>query len=145
MIDNLPSRIRTKITVHPSGCWYWMASRDRGGYGYAAWGGRMRQAHRVTFELLVGLIPEGLQIDHLCRNPPCVNPDHLEPVTPRENTMRGNTDARRKSEQTHCVNGHEFTLDNIYTRPSRPGTRECRTCNKRTQRRRNQESPHADS
>jgi hypothetical protein len=99
------------------------------GYGhrYMKWLGKVLLAHRVSYELVKGPIPEGLHLDHLCRTPLCVNPDHLEPVTHRENLLRGNTFAARNAAKTHCVQGHELTPDNLYLRKDRIG-RMCMTC-----------------
>lgn len=107
-------------------CWEWQAAKNREGYGSFGLRGKMRSAHRVSYELFVGPIPAGLQIDHLCRNPSCVRPDHLEPVTPRENTMRSESWAAHKARQTHCIYGHEFTPENTYRFPD--GRRSCRIC-----------------
>ncbi len=111
-------------------CWRWRGASDPKGYGRV---GRMingkavtKLAHRVVYEAWVGAIPEGLQLDHLCRNHACVNPDHLEPVTQRENLLRGDTITARNAAKTHCLRGHEFTSDNTYVRPG--GKRNCRTC-----------------
>src|SRR6266576_3456485 len=87
-------------------CWPWQANRGRG-YGNVWIAGRMYRAHRVAYELLIGPIPEGLTLDHLCRNRGCVNPAHLEPVTSRENTLRGEGISANNARKTHCKHGHE--------------------------------------
>lgn len=106
------------------GCWTWAASCYSNGYGRFDYG----LAHRIAYELVVGEIPEGLDLDHLCRNRRCVNPAHLEPVTRRENLMRGRTLVAAKAGQTHCKHGHEFTEENTHIRPN--GTRSCRECSR---------------
>lgn len=108
-------------------CWLWIGGLDSD--GYAQWKGA--RGHRAVFEKEVGLIPTGLVLDHLCRNRSCVNPAHLEPVTNRENILRGEGLAARNAEATHCANGHEFTEENTYTytNESYPhGRRVCKTC-----------------
>lgn len=108
-------------------CWEWTGGTGKG-YGRAKnRSGLSKQAHRVAYELLVGPVPEGLQIDHLCRNRTCVNPDHLEVVTSRVNTRRGFSFAGLRARQTECVNGHAFDAANTYLRPDN-GTRVCRIC-----------------
>lgn len=99
------------------GCWEWMGGFLPDGYGQM--GGTT--AHRYVYEKLVESVPSDLQVDHLCRNISCVNPDHLEPVTRAEN-MR-----RVSAAQTHCKNGHEFNVENTYHRAE--GRRGCRPCN----------------
>lgn len=116
------------------GCWVWTASLTANGYGYfapdhgPAYKGT-RIAHRFAFEHFIGPVRDGLVLDHLCRNRACVNPDHLDPVSQRENLMRGDTIPAKRAAQTHCKHGHEFTADNIYRHPTR-GTRHCRACQK---------------
>ncbi len=117
----------------PDECWEWTASVKPNGYGQFSvvrdgkW--LKSYAHRYSYELIVGPIPEGLQLDHLCRNKACVNPNHLEPVTNRENQIRGNGVGGLNFRKTHCKHGHEFTPENTYIRPA--GTRECRACMRR--------------
>jgi len=101
-------------------CWLWIGYIDSKGYG--GLGGR--RAHRIAYELLVGPIPHGLQLDHLCRVTSCINPRHLEPVTNAENARRA------RAARTHCKRGHEFTPENTYYSPKRPTVRQCRACSK---------------
>lgn len=110
-------------------CWLWRAATNSSGYGTFA--GRM--AHRVAYEMVVGSIPRGLHLDHLCRTRLCVRPQHLEPVTPKENTER--SWSARGGRNTHCGKGHEFTEANTYRHP-RDGGRRCRACNADDQQRR---------
>jgi hypothetical protein len=110
--------------VYPvEGCWLWCASTLRGGYGQFNDGRTMVRAHRWIYEQLVGPIPEGLDLDHLCRVRNCVNPEHLEPVTRGENLLRGYA---ARGVKTHCAKGHPFDSANTFKRPS--GGRGCRTC-----------------
>jgi hypothetical protein len=113
---------------HESACWIWTASVDNGGYGKFGVSGRVLGAHRVAYELLVGPVPEGLELDHLCRERACINPTHLEPVTRAENHRRGYWVQR-----THCVNGHPFDEANTYIRADN-GWRVCRSCDRERQR-----------
>ena len=114
--------------VKTDGCWVWIGAHIPDGYGSFSANGRVGLAHRFSYTQFVGPIPEGLQLDHLCRNRTCVRPDHLEPVTSRENSLRGQTVAARHAAKTHCDAGHEFTEANILR--TRLGNRQCRACRK---------------
>lgn len=111
------------------GCWEWQACLSRKGYGQFKISGRAQQAHRVSFILAGRDIPEGLGLDHLCRNKKCVRPDHLEAVTNRENVIRGDTVPGRNFRKTHCPYGHELTPENLVK--SRP-YRRCLTCHRKS-------------
>ncbi len=123
----LPDRIEAKIDRSQvgQGCWIWTACKTRLGYGKSCFKGKLWGAHRLVFTLLRGDIPKGLVLDHLCRNPSCVNPDHLEPVTHGENLRRGFT----RADIRHCKRGHEFTPENTRRRTNRGRpVRVCRQC-----------------
>ena len=122
----LPARFWAKVQPDPdSGCWVWTAAVANR-YGQVSIGGKRHRPHRLTYETLVGPIPEGLTIDHLCRNKLCVNPRHLEPVTTGENKRRW---ARLI---THCPAGHEYTPKN--TRVNARGHRNCLQCHRENRR-----------
>lgn len=123
-------------TSDPNGCWLWTASLSSVGYGAFGIGGRKTNkvylAHRVAYELIVGTIPDGLQIDHICMVRCCVNPDHMEPVTQRENILRGNGMSARHARQTHCKRGHEFNDEN--SEIDSLGRRVCKVCRRQVRR-----------
>lgn len=108
-------------------CWLWTGAKYRSGYGAINQGGDkgVTVVHRVVWQLLVGPIPDGTELDHLCRVRACCNPDHLEPVTRAENVARGSQRAG-VPRRTHCKNGHEYTPEN--TLPNGGHGRACRTC-----------------
>ncbi len=110
------------------GCWEWQAAKDGCGYGFIWVRTRMYRAHRISYEMLHGPIPAGLQIDHLCCNPGCVNPSHLEVVTQAENMRRG-VAWEHQRRKTHCPKGHPYDATNTYFNPT-TGSRTCRTCHR---------------
>jgi hypothetical protein len=131
------ARFLEKVDKVPGGCWNWKGAKsaERDGvtyYGYFAAGGAKSQmrVHRWSYQYYVGQIPEGFTIDHLCRNTLCVNPQHLEPVTQRENLRRSDVVTGKRSGATHCPRGHEYSTKNTaaYTNKRGYSRRKCRTC-----------------
>ncbi len=117
---------------HLGPCWIWTARVNPiSGYGQLTIGNGTQSpyAHRLAYELAGGTIPPGYQVDHLCRVPTCVNPAHLEAVTPQENTLRSRAPTAINARKTHCVNGHELTPENTGVRPN--GRRFCRECGRK--------------
>ncbi len=108
--------------VKTNTCWLWTGYVARDGYGRYWAGDKPVVAHRAVYGVLVGEVPAGKQLDHLCRNRTCVNPTHLEPVTQRENILRGSGLAANNSKKTNCPLGHEYSGTN-----SR-GNRVCNKC-----------------
>lgn len=116
----------SSVRVDDNGCWIWTRSQVTNGYG-AFWDGGAITAHRWAYLHFIAPIPEGLQIDHLCRVRLCCNPQHLEPVTPAENVLRGDGLSAVNARKTECKRGHEFTEANTYI--GAKGDRSCRACN----------------
>lgn len=137
LLEHFRTKYRTDGPVHPvlnTPCWPWTAGLGRGGYGVFWVPPHQRCAHRLSYELEVGPIPDGLVIDHLCRNRSCINPGHLEPVTHRINLLRGETIQAANARKTHCLRGHPFDEEN--TDRQSDGYRRCRACKKARSRRR---------
>lgn len=129
-VDDIWTHVQTRLDRSaPGECWLWMGATAGSGYGHLGWCGEWFLTHRIAYQAVVGDIPDGCEIDHLCRVPLCCNPEHLEAVSHAVNVRRGVSPWADKRRQTHCKNGHEFTSSNTIVR--RNGTRECRTC-KRT-------------
>jgi len=117
------------IAFDEDGHWRWTGAKHSFGHGRLGRGdasNKVLLAHRVSYELFVGPIPDGLEIDHLCRIPSCCNPDHLEPVTHKVNCLRGVGSPAANARRTHCIRGHEFAGNNLHIGPD--GKRYCRTC-----------------
>lgn len=122
-------RFWSKI-IKTGNCWEWTACVLKNGYGQFTIDQKLYYAHRVSYAIFIGDIPNNLHLDHLCRNRKCVNPDHLEPVTNEENIRRGLTGLQRGFQQkskTHCLKGHPYSGNNLYLRKDRDG-RECKKC-----------------
>jgi len=134
-ISLLPAHVQIKIDPEDSGCWLWNAYCSVDGYGRLKSNGQAKMSHRVVYEYFLGPIPDGLQIDHLCRVRRCVNPDHLEPVTVHENSIRSNSFAAVNARKTHCIHGHPFDQANTY-REAR-GRRLFRACRLASDHKRN--------
>ena len=123
-------RFWSKVDKTPeTECWHWTSAITTEGYGQFWFNRRPRLAHRLAYEMLVGPIPEGLVIDHLCRVRHCVNPAHMEPVTQAENNARGSSLSAENARKTHCKRGHPFTREN--TRHTQEGERVCLACRRR--------------
>jgi hypothetical protein len=150
MDDRTLTRFLAYVANDDNGCWIWQGYRNPGGYGMFG-GLRRGLAHRFSYEHYVGPIPAGLQMDHLCNVPACVNPAHLEPVTRKENMRRAHERRERNGlylysgvaeangTKTHCVNGHELTPENVYYEKSNKSSalgpaRKCRACRARRRR-----------
>ena len=144
-------RFWKKVKFSPGDCWFWTAALSRG-YGSFAIGSqrdgtrRKMLAHRYSYEVSIGPIPDGLILDHLCRTPNCVHPLHVEPTTYKIN-LDGNwlrhslLAAAKKRAQTHCNRGHEFDTQNTYHVPKRANGRRCKECARQRRRIREGRTP----
>ena len=127
---------RRAIPEPNTGCWLWLLQPNKQtGYGEFWYDKKRYLAHRLSYELEKGPIPEGLQIDHICRVRSCINPDHLRCVTIKENVLCGVGPAAQNLVKTHCKYGHEFTLENTRY-AAKYGNRICRECTRIDNRRR---------
>lgn len=134
---------RLEAWVDKSGeCWEWGGYRNEDGYGQIKVEGRMQGAHRVVYEHEIGPIPEGLELDHLCKNRACVNPAHLEPVTGRVNILRGEGFGAVNARKTYCIHGHPF--DKANTHIDSRGRRNCRACHRERMRRKRERATKAE-
>jgi hypothetical protein len=119
-------------------CWLWIGAKSKNGYGnFKARSYVNVPAHRWSYEMARGDIPEGLHLDHLCRTPLCVNPAHLEAVPQGINTLRGNGFSGTNARKTHCVKGHDLARAYV----NRDGQRKCRECHAQTERARRAMKP----
>ena len=114
--------------VKDTDCWEWTGSKNTDGYGKMRFNGKTIYIHRFIYEYFYGPIQAELELDHLCKNRVCANPEHLEAVSHTENILRGTSFVSINSKKTHCPQGHEYSLDNTYHTPA--GRRACRTCQK---------------
>lgn len=125
----LMSRLWRRSRIADNGCWEWLGSRDAFGYGRIRVGNtKSSLCHRAAYQTIVGPIPDGLFLDHLCRNPSCWRPDHLQPVTARENAHRSPLNQaawKAKREITHCPHGHPYDEENTLWCQGKRACREC--------------------
>jgi hypothetical protein len=121
----IEQRFWPRILVVASGCWEWQGARNGKGYGHIRYLGKVREVHRLVFELLGVSLPQ-LPIDHLCRNTACLNPTHLEPVSTQVNVLRGIGPTAINAKKTQCPLGHPLANENLYTYSD--GRRACRQC-----------------
>jgi hypothetical protein len=128
----LRARVTSRITIEDRGyatpCWISNRAAHSNGYTKIGYLGQTWLTHRFSYTVFIGDIPDGLQLDHLCRQRACCNPEHLEPVTCRENLLRGDTLTAKEAAQTHCKEGHPLSGPNLYVRPDRTKSRGCKTC-----------------
>lgn len=127
--------VEPKLLAHrvvtAAGCWEWTGGRSCWGYGITNFKRKQVRVHRAAYLIWRGEIPAGLHLDHLCRNRSCFNPAHLEPVTPRENTMRGTGVTARRASRSSCDRGHEYPSD---VRRDKRGGRVCNVCRAENER-----------
>jgi len=140
MTPTLSQKLAARTVFSSDGCWLHHGERLWNGYTRVWIDRRHVLAHRAVYELLIGPIPKGMQLDHLCRERSCVNPDHLEVVTPQENALRGEGIGGINARKTHCPRDHPYTPENTV---GPEGNRQCRTCSRDRGRRRRAEAKAA--
>jgi len=131
-------RFLRKIKIVESGCWEWQGKTTSFGYGCMGLNKKLIYVHRFAYEHYIGSIPQGLQIDHLCRNPKCANPAHLEAVTASENVLRSTAptvSAKRNSSKTHCPYGHQYSSENTYHYHNQRFCRQCQRDRRKSKKR----------
>lgn len=120
-------RLLSRLEIDPeTGCLNWTGPVNSNGYGWINRDGHIIGVYRAMYEMFAGPVPDGMELDHLCRNTRCASVDHLEPVTHRENILRATGPVAERAKQNQCIRGHEFDLFNTYWRPN--GTRACKSC-----------------
>ena len=128
-LDALGPKFAERFVVSDDGCWLWVAGKDNNGYGQFWVKPRTRRAHQLAYEAVHGPVPNGLELDHICRKPACINPDHLRAVTHYENVMCGFGVGARAARQERCKHGHDLTPENLV---KTSGTRRmCLLCHRR--------------
>ena len=130
MIIDRKQHIKSKVEIDENGCWNWTGKIAKNGYGHITYPNKNDRKtyliHRITYALFKSEIPIGMTIDHLCRNRKCCNPEHLEIVTSKENTLRGNGIAGINARKTHCIKNHPLSGNNLYITPDK--RRNCKKC-----------------
>ena len=129
-MTDVMDRLISRLVLDESGCWLWPGAVSRG-YGQLGVGGKLKRVHRLTYEYFRGVIPEGLTLDHLCRVRRCANPWHCEPVTNRENTLRGEHPSAIAYREGRCKRGHQYEQ---HGRTDAHGHHYCRLCKSEWQR-----------
>lgn len=133
-IESKVNRFFEKLYIEQNtGCWIWTAQKNKFGYSlFRGFKSISQSGHIFSYKFFKGGIPEGLELDHLCKNRSCVNPNHLEPVTHFINLERANHWSIKNKNKTHCIRGHEFNQENTYLLN---GLRRCRVCKKLSRKR----------
>lgn len=123
-------RLESRMVKVANGCWEWTGPCNESGYGFLSRDGKTGKAHRIAYELWRRPVPKGMDLDHLCRNRKCINPDHLEIVSRRTNVLRGVGLTAQNAKLESCKNGHPFTNENTYRHGPDGRWRKCRVCNR---------------